>query len=132
MREYIIKKLGGFASVNDAIDSIKDKETDEQRRILTLAVSDLYNVVSADDLLRKTNEGMKFGDREITPEEYRAISQTAQGFMKSTLFKVVDKDIRHLSNQSLHASKTVLQIAGSEMMQFVWEQLVKRLKGLSV
>ena len=55
LRNWLIKKLKGFSSVEEAIDSIEDPK--EKNVILTRAVKKLFNTIDADDILQVVQDG---------------------------------------------------------------------------
>lgn len=104
MVRWLIEKLGGFATLDDAIAHIKTTN-DETRKheILTLAVSRLFNTIGADDILRMNEAGQwMFKNRPLTADEVQAFKEEAVFFKQSRLWRVLSLDVKYQLNKKMY------------------------------
>lgn len=100
MRNFIIKKLKGYTSIDDAIDNIRDKK--DKQRILSLAVKDLFNTVGEEDILRQDAKGnWFFGDKVLSKGQIDAIKGDCKYLLSSMLWKVLQKDLNYQANRKM-------------------------------
>jgi len=89
MKDFIIRSLGGYT---------KDE-------VLTSAVAHLYNTINADDILteiRINGENKIFvGEREMNQGEISLLKSEARILAKSTLWKVLQDDIKYKANKRM-------------------------------
>ena len=100
MRKWIIKKLGGFIDIDDAINNIKDSE--DKHKILTLAVKDLYNTITKDDILTEQNGAWFSKGKIIDNSIKKVLIAEAETFKSSKLWSILQDDIKYQSNKKMY------------------------------
>lgn len=128
----VIKKLGGFATLDDAIQEIKDKELSERSSILTLCVKRLYNTINAEDILREKGEEWLFEGKSL-PKEFRdQIISEAAFLKKNTLWRILQKDIKYQANRQMFLlAKNEGDIIMGKMWLYVIDAINTRLTSLA-
>jgi hypothetical protein len=100
MRKLLIKKLGGFVDIDDAINSIESKE--DKHKILTLAVKDLYNTLTKDDILTE-EKGVWFSSgKPINSQIQKVLVAEAENFKNSRLWAILQGDIKYQANKKMY------------------------------
>ncbi len=133
MRQFIkktIRLLGGFATVDEAIDSIQSEE--EKHKILTRAVAKLYNTIDEDDVLKKDSKGQyTFKDKPLMPEQMESLRIQAKSLLSSFLFKVLDGELHYrASHKMFYEAKSVRDIIDAKQIEYVWDIIKNRLNKL--
>lgn len=131
LRGWLIEKLGGFSSVEQAIDSIEDNST--RNMVLTKAVRKLFNTIDADDILQPGTDGQWLLEgRILSKERTRLLSAQAKDFIDSDLWKTIKMDIKYQANEKLFVlSKTESDLVAGKLWLFTLKQIGKRLKEMS-
>ena len=129
MKDWFIKKIGGFVTTDDFIEKVKELPMDDKYKILNLAVKKLFNTVSSEDLLKQTESGEWIVDgRPLVKGEYDNIIGQAKSFRESTLFKILDKEVKYHGNKKMREATTLFQLESAKMLEYVWDILKTRLK----
>lgn len=112
MRNWLIKKLGGFVDIDEAINSIKDSK--DKHKILTLAVKDLYNTITKDDILTENNGVWYFKGKPVEGNIKKVLIAEAENFKNSKLWSVLQDDIKYQSNKKMYTDSVSIDdiIAG--------------------
>ena len=81
MKRQLIIWLGGYPDI-DSLLEVVDKHEDKHQ-ILTEAVRDLFNTISAEDILRENNKGeWRYQDKLLTDAQRTQLIAEAQIFVK--------------------------------------------------
>lgn len=103
MRKWLIEILGGYATVDDAIDVIRKKELKERHVILTLAVKKLFNTISADDILKPVTGGAwMYAGKTLSKGQIELLVAEAAQLEKMLLWKVLKTDILYQANRKMY------------------------------
>lgn len=114
----IIKLLGGYT---------KDD-------ILSEAMSELFNVISEDDILRENPDGSwSLGGKPLAEEIQKQIVAESQVFVKTRLWQqVLQYDAKYQSNKIMfEKSKTEVDMLGGKMLLYLLDIFKTRLKSLN-
>ena len=130
MREKLIEILGGFATVEQAIDSIKSEE--EKHKILTRAVAKLFNTITEDDILKKNSKGQyTFQGKPLLEAEVVALKAQADDLMQSRLFNVLDKELHYIASKKVFfEAQNVRDIVDGKLIEYTWHIIKSKLKKL--
>lgn len=135
MRERIIRALGGYASLDEAIDAIRLEQDGVKRRtLLTYAVKRLYSSVGADDILKtdKTSGQWTYMGKPISKEETAVLIEQAKWILDSRLWKVLQTDIKYQANKRMFVeSVDVHDITAGKLLLFYGDIIHTRLKKLA-
>src|SRR3954463_10624033 len=104
VRQWIIKKLGGLVSIDDAIEAIKQTDSPKRYEILTLAVKRFFNTISADDILqvrKETGEWLLEG-KPISDAEQGLLIAQAKQFDESKLWAILQRDVKYQANKAMY------------------------------
>ncbi len=132
MRQWLIRKLGGFSTTDDAIEEIKKLGDEEKHKILTLAVKRLFNTISAEDILRERGEQWFFMDRLLSRAEIDLLIAEATNFLNSKLWNVLRADIKYNANKTMFTKSTKeLDMIAGKLWLFSLDAFTTRLKSMS-
>lgn len=128
-----IRALGGFPTIDSAIDAIQKKELDERKKILTLSVRRLYNTIGPDDILRETPEGQwLFEGKALDERNRKLIIAEANQIESMTLWKVLQKDIQYQSNRRMFLiGKTETDIIVGKIWLYSFDAIKTRLRSIA-
>lgn len=102
MKKWLITKLGGYLTITDAIDDIKNSE--DKHKILTLAVKKLYNTISKDDILTEINGIWYSKGKPINGEVKKILIAEAENFKNSKLWSILQDDIQYQSSRRMYTN----------------------------
>lgn len=130
MRNFIIKKLGGYPSIKEAIDDIREQE--DKHRILSLAVKDLFNTIGPEDILKQDVDGKwLFGNKVLSKGQVDAIKGDVKYLLTSMLWKVLQKDVKHQANRKMYIlGKTDLDFIAGKMFLYTLDAIKTRLNSI--
>lgn len=131
MREWLIRKLGGFVDAPEAIKAIKDKEA--RHKVLTMAVKKLFNTIGSDDILQVVAGGdWLFLGKPLSDAKKHILQVEAQTFLTSELWKVLVADVSYQANKKmfLEATDDIHLIAGKLWLYNI-DAFKTRMKSLS-
>lgn len=131
LRIWTISRLGGFSTVQEAIDSIEDQKT--KNEILTRAVRRLFNTIGASDILKQNSKGQWLLEGKIISEARKTMLITeAIGFIQSNLWDIMQLDINYQANKMMFThSKTELDIVSGKLWLYTLDTIRTRLKSMS-
>lgn len=128
MRDWIIRQLGGFTTLDSYLETISETE---RQTVLTRATEKLFHTIPAEDILRVTPDGKWWaGDRQLMLEEIQTLKQDGAAFRKSTLFRILDREIAAQTRKQMHAAVTLQQLETAKVLQFAWDAVKTRLNQL--
>lgn len=135
MYARVIRWLGGYASVDEAIDAIRDNpDGAERRRILTLAVRRLYNAVGSEDILKQdmASGQWTYMGKPISKEETGVLIEQARNLLDSRLWKVLQTDLKYQANKRMFTDSVDLvdMVAGKLLIYYI-DIIHTRLKKLA-
>lgn len=134
MRAWIIRRLGGYASIDDALEAIKkNPDGAERRKVLTMAVKRLYNTIGPDDILRRdpASGQFLFMGQPLAKEEMGIIIEQAKAFKESRLWKVLQADLKYNANKRLYMeSVDIMGIEAGKLFTYCIDVFNTRLRGL--
>ncbi len=133
LREYIIRKLGGFPDIDSTIEAIKEKNLDDKYRILTLAVKKHFNTIGADDILRVTETGQwMFEGKPLSEGVRKLIVEETKILLGMTLWKVLQNDIKYQANRKMFIlSTTTDDLTAGKLWIYTLDALNTRLKRIA-
>lgn len=129
LKNFLIKKLGGFIDLDDALDSV----TSAQRRyILTLTTKRLFNTIGADDILKMNEVGNWMVEgKEISEVEKNHLISEATILLNSRLWKVLNLDIKYQANRKMFIlGGDDLQISAGKLWLLSLDVLKQRLENM--
>ncbi len=131
MRDWVIKKLGGYPTIEDAIEGItqdKDKYT-----ILTLAVKRLFNTIGSDDILKTNEVGQWMHEGKImTDAKARLIQAEAKQLLDTTLWKILQDDVKYQANRKMFLlAENEMQLVSGKLWMYTLDAFKTRLESLS-
>lgn len=130
----VINWLGGYASIDEAIEAIRTLEDRIHRReILTLAVKRLYNTVGVEDILKTDiNSGqLTFQGKHLTKEETTVIIEEAKWLINSKLWKILESDMKYQANKRMFVEAIdPMQLEAGKLLVFLGDIIHTRLKRL--
>ena len=119
LKEFIIKKLGGFPTLDDAINHIKNiNDENRKRAILSEAVKKLYNAICAEDILKQMPDGKwLFQGKPLTDGEIVSLKEQATELRGMRLWQVIKMDIRYQLGKKMFEEAKVQD-------DILWGQLI--------
>lgn len=133
IKQWIIHKLGGYASLDDAISAIVAKELPEREKILTLAVKRLYNTIGYDDILKKGSGGEYLHQgKTLSKAQINVLIAEAAQLQNMTLWKVLKNDILYQVNKKMYLlSENQMHVATAKFWLYSFDVMNKRIEKLS-
>ncbi len=128
LRDWVIKK---WITTEDCLEHIESIDNiDEKHRVLTLAVQRMFNVVSAEDILRQNPDGSwSYGNKILTGEQLTAIQHAMDSFSKGQLYKILKADLKHHATMNVaFKSKNEMDIIAGKVLLTYIDVVDKRLK----
>lgn len=127
MKNWLIKKLGGYTSVKDAIESVKDEESKHQ--ILTEAVVHLFKAIGPDDILRVEGKQWFFEGKPLMESDVAALKQEAHQLLGMKIWRVIKLDIRYqLSKKMFEEANVELDLVWGKLIMFLDDIIRTRLQ----
>jgi hypothetical protein len=120
MKNWIIRKLGGFPDFQSALDHVKKMEDISSKNLLlTEAVKHLFNTIGPDDVLKRDPETrlLRFGSRMMTETEEKQLKSDAQLLLSMKIWQVIRMDIKYQLNKKMFEESTIT-------MDIVWGKLL--------
>lgn len=135
MRGWLIRVLGGYASLDEAIEAMRqDKNAEHRRKVLTLAVRRLYNTIGPEDILKtdKASGQLTWQGRPVSKEEMQVLIEQAKNMLQSRLWKVLEADIKYTANRRMFVeSVSVDDITAGKLVTYYADIIHTRLKNLA-
>ena len=130
MKNWIIKKLGGFTSTDDFIERVNELDYSDKHKILTRAVKKSFTAIDEDDILTSvTDQKWIYAGRELTQLEINSLKEFAESFKNSLLFQVLDKDLKYQANRKMFIeSKNTEDLIAGKLLLYLWDVVKTRLK----
>ncbi len=132
MKDWLIRLLGGYPTIYDAIYDIDDKE--DKHEILTEAVKHLFNTISVEDILREdiTTKQWYFKDKGLSDAKKKSLIAEATSFLNSGLWKMLKADVLYQANKKIFIlSRNDLDLIMGKSWTLVFDCITTRLKSMS-
>jgi hypothetical protein len=132
-RQWLIEKLGGYATIDDAIDALRHTPVKDRHPILTLAVKKLFNTIGADDILQSApGKQWLFEGRTLASGQIDQIMAEAQMLSKSLLWRVLEKDILYQVNKKMFLqADNEMHVITAKFWLYTFDTFRTRLKSLA-
>lgn len=129
-KNFLIKKLGGFTDVDDALDSIEDSVA--RRHVLTRATKRLFNTIGAEDILRVHESGHWMSEgKPISEAEKNHLISEATNLLNSRLWKILSLDIKFQANRKMFIlGGDDLQISAGKLWLLTLDAIHQRLESM--
>lgn len=126
MKALFIRILGGYVTIDEALESVSDAE---REKILAFAVSDLFNTINKEDVLvvKADGSGLLLG-QAISPLQVESLKAQAKAFVSSPLFVVLDTGIKYEANKRMHMAVNQQELDAAKMIHYTWDTLKSLLK----
>ena len=125
MKNYIIHKLGGFVTLEEAVEA-------NSHDALTKVVAKYFNTITEEDVLRVNEHGQyTLEGKPLMDAQVQSLRAYATDFRKSMLFKVLDRDIKYQLNKKtfVQSAKETDLIAG-KLGYWLWKVIREKLEKL--
>lgn len=131
LKVRIIRWLGGYVTVDEAISSIWDK--DEKNKILTQAVRRLFNTIGAEDILRANITGEWMHKGKILPDSQKNLLMAeAKNFTESLLWSILQDDVKYQANRKMYLTgKTEMDLVAGKLWTFTLDAMKTRLQSMN-
>lgn len=124
MKDLIKKKVTKWLLSN--IDYL------DKHLVLTEAVKDLFNTISADDILTEKGSTWLFKGKEIPGPVVQVLTDQASAFKQSKLWEILKTDIQYQSNKKTFlTSQTEVDLIAGKLYLYVLDSIESRLSGMS-
>lgn len=132
MKAWLIRKLGGYATISEAIDEIEESEDlIFKHKILTLAVQRIFKAIIDEDVLTEKNNIWFFKGRALDASQKNALISQAADFQDSILWKILFQDMAHQSKKRMFLeSKTEIDLIAGKLALFNLDVMKTRLKSM--
>jgi len=127
MKRWLIEKLGGYATVEDALNSAENKH-----EILTKAVAHLFNAVTEEDIFRKDRTTYTYKGKPLMASQLSVLENQAKDFTESELFKMLDLELQYQANRKMYFdSRGNDDLIAGKLILWNWDVVKTKLKNLS-
>ncbi len=125
MKNWLIEKLGGFATVEDAINSSSKREW-----YLTQAVAKHFNTITKEDLFRKNSKGQyTFKGKPLMQAQVEALKSQAEGFLESKLYEMLDAEVHYQATlKTFYGAATPEDIKEGKLIEWTWDIISTKLR----
>lgn len=131
LKHWLIEKLGGFVTIDAALNSIESES--EKRRILTKAVTRLYNTIDHEDILQEDPETgqWKLEGKPLSDGVKNLLIAEAEVFLNSKLWEVLQRDVKYQANRKMYKlAENEMQLAAGKFWIYVLDIFKTRLKSM--
>lgn len=143
MRNWLIEKLGGYTSaeqairsaggyltIQEAINAIEKKDAVERNKILTLAVKKLFNTIGADDILHQRADGEWVSSGKVlTQAQKELLKAEAAQLLSMSLWKILETDILYQVNKKMYLlSENDLHVVTAKFWLYTFDAMRTKLK----
>lgn len=98
-----------------------------KRYTLNKAVAELYNTISADDIL----DSWTVGGKVLSGQEIQMIKSEAEYLLKSRLWRVLQADIKYKANKAMYEkAKSELDITAGKLWVWTLDAINTKLKDI--
>lgn len=131
-RKLLIEKLGGYATIGDAIECIRKKELKERNIILTFAVKKLFNTIGAEDILKPAGGGQWMCEGKIlSKSQVQTLMAEAVQLDKMLLWKILKKDILYQANKKMYLlAENDLHVVTAKFWLYTFDVMKTRLNSI--
>lgn len=129
MRRWLIHLFKGFADYDEAIEDIKNKESEERYRILALAVKKLFSTIGVEDILIQKNKKWLFQGNELSDAEQKTLKAQAQSLLGSKLWTILKNEVVYHANRKMFIlSRTTDDMVAGKLWLYTFDTLETRLQ----
>jgi hypothetical protein len=130
MKSKIIEWLGGYPTIEDAIEAIKTNEN--RTTLLTLAVKKLFNTIGSDDILKEDEKGnWMYEGKTISPEVKKLLIAEAHQLQGMNLWKVLQSDVKYQINRKMFLlAENDLHLTAGKLWLFTFDAFKTRLSSI--
>ncbi len=133
LKQFLIRTLGGYATLDDALWAIKEKAGREKYQILTMTVKRLFNTIGPEDILKSNEHGQWMVRGQVLNKgQCDLLIAEAKHFSESKLWEVLQLDVKYQANRrmfELGVSDT--DIVAGKLWLFTLDAFKTRLKSLN-
>lgn len=132
-RKLIFDWLGGYATIDDTIDAIRNKDLKERRVILTLAVKKLFNTIGPDDILKPSSpDQWMLEGKLLSKGQIQLLTNEAVQLEGMLLWKVLKKDILYQANKKMYMlAENDLQVVTAKFWLYTFDVMTTRIKSIA-
>lgn len=133
MKQYLVKKLGGFYGIDDAIEIILNEGFERRIEILTLAVKHNFNTIGKDDILKENKSGNWMCEGKILNEgQKKQIIAEAKTLNEMLLWDLLQKDISFQANRQMFLNaKNETEMTAGKLWLYTLDAIRTRLKSIA-
>lgn len=127
MKHWLIKKLGGFTSVQDALNSATSLA--DKSAVLTEAVKHLFKAIGPDDILHTEGNQWYFEGKPMMQADVSRLKEEAQQLLSMKIWRVIKLDIRYqLSKKMFEQANTELDLVWGKLITYLDDIIRNRLQ----
>lgn len=131
MRRWLIEKLGGYPDIDSLLEDVRELETEEKYKILTLAVKRLFNTIGPDDIFRITEQGWMWKGRALPDEMRKLLIEEAIEFSKSKLWEMFQAELKYQANRKMFLeSQNELDLVAGKLWLLSIRHMDERLQAI--
>lgn len=134
LRRWLIEVLGGYADLDSAIESMrKEENSEERRRVLTLAVKRLYATIGPEDIIQIITSGhWLLAGKPLTEGQIKALRDEANLIQGLSIWKVLQTEVKyHATKKMFIESRTLMDLEGGKLLLYFLDIMNTRLKKMS-
>lgn len=129
MKKLLIEKLGGYTTVEDALNSIESEE--EKHKLLTKAVVKHFNTITEDDIFRKDGVNYTYKGKPLMDAQVESLRNQAKSLLESELFKMLELELQYQANLKMYRdSKDIIDLISGKLILWTWKVIKSRLHNI--
>ena len=129
LKNFLIKKLGGFVDVEDCIDHIiRTDDLKPANQLLSASLKHLLNTISASEIFQQKGLEWFFENKTLTQDQVVGLKNEARLFQKTLLFRILDTKLKYLTNKRLHEATNLSELLVAKSILYQWDIVKDALK----
>jgi len=129
LKNWIVKRLGGYTTVEDALMSAETLE--DKHKVLTKAVAHHFILITKDDIIKKQGNEYTFKGKPLLDAQVQSLRSQAEGWLESTLFEVVDYELKHQAYKKIFENaENEMDVIAGKLILWNWDVVKSKLKNL--
>lgn len=133
LRKWFIEKLGGYATIDDAIEAIRKHNLKERQTILTMAVKRLFNTIGPDDILKEgPDKEWLLEGKTLSKGQVDILKAEAAQLESMLLWKVLKKDIFYQANRKMYTlAENDLHVVTAKFWMYTFDAMKTRIESIA-
>lgn len=127
--EEIIEVLGGYPDIDSALDAMRAMDWPERHTVLNMAVKKLFRTITDKDLLKQVGEVWMWKGKVLSDGEIKLLKAEAANLLKSTIWKILSGELEYQAQKKIYAqSEDIPDLVAGKLLIYYKDIVETRLK----